>query len=88
MHASSESRPLNQPRRKGTVAIDYFAKALSEIKNYNAGDVELEKSAFVEAYEPGAGRCGAELARLWEKAKRELQRDARSRANVDCSRSL
>lgn len=70
------------------LAIDYFAKALSEIKNYNAGDVELEKSAFVEAYEPGAGRCGAELARLWEKAKRELQRDARSRANVDCSRSL
>ena len=69
------------------LAIDYFAKALSEIKNYNA-DVELEKSAFVEAYEPGAGRCGAELARLWEKAKRELQRDARSRANVDCSRSL
>jgi tetratricopeptide (TPR) repeat protein len=51
------------------LAVDYFAKALTEIKNYDAGDVEPEKSAFVEAYGPGASRCGAELAQLWERKK-------------------
>ncbi len=53
-------------------ALTNFEEALKSIEDYNAGsydDLQDEKVAFVSAYEPHAGRCGASLSQIWQRKK-------------------
>jgi tetratricopeptide (TPR) repeat protein len=53
-------------------AISNFQEALNSVRAYNAGssqDIQTEKAAFVSAYRPHAGRCGASLSQLWQRVK-------------------
>jgi tetratricopeptide (TPR) repeat protein len=53
-------------------AISNFEEALNSVKAYNAGssqDIQAEKAAFVGAYRPHAGKCGASLSQAWQRMR-------------------